>query len=177
MKLETRSSTDREVELEVRPSDSFRGLPEDVLAQTSDEMIEKLNHLLANEFTTFTKTLNYHWNVKGPRFHSLHEFFGSQYEELLKIMDSVAERVRILGFNPTSTLREFKAENSIMETPGRFLNADKMINDLLISHLEIQRQIQEIVMMNRLDKGTEDFLTGVLQQHQSMSWMLKSHLV
>lgn len=149
----------------------------EVGSHTSSEVVEGLNHILANEFTLFTKTLNYHWNVTGPRFHSLHKFFEEQYKELLSIMDEVAERVRILGESPVSTLREMRSDNTIIETPGKFMSADKMINDLLAGHLEIQRQIQNELELNGLDKGTEDFLIGLLKTHQKTSWMLKSHLM
>lgn len=149
----------------------------DVASNTSGEVIEGLNHILANEFTLFTKTLNYHWNVTGPRFHSLHKFFETQYKELLSVMDEVAERIRILGESPVSTLREMRSDNTIIETPGKFMSADKMINDLLAGHLEIQRQIQNELELSGLDKGTEDFLIRLLQTHQKTSWMLKSHLM
>ncbi len=156
---------------------SARNLGRGTGTDASGEVIESLNHILANEFTLFTKTLNYHWNVTGPRFHSLHEFFEEQYKELLTIMDDVAERVRILGESPVSTLREMRSDNTIIETPGKFMSADKMINDLLAGHVEIQRQIQNAVELKEIDVGTEDFLIGLLQTHQKFSWMLKSHLM
>lgn len=154
-----------------------RSVGKGVAGETSNEVIEGLNHILANEFTLFTKTLNYHWNVTGPRFHSLHEFFEEQYKELLGIMDDVAERVRVLGESPVSTLREMRSDNTIIETPGKFMSADKMINDLLAGHVEVQRQIQNAVELKEIDVGTEDFLIGLLQTHQKFSWMLKSHLM
>ena len=144
---------------------------------TSPELIEALNHILANEFTLFTKTLNYHWNVTGPRFHSLHVFFEKQYKDLLQTMDDVAERIRTLGEAPVSTLSEMRSDNTIIETPGRFMSADKMINDLLAGHMEIQRQIQNALEMKDIDLGTDDFLTGLLRDHQKQCWMLKSHLM
>lgn len=149
----------------------------DVESKVSSEVIESLNHILANEFTLFTKTLNYHWNVTGPRFHSLHEFFEKQYKDLLQQMDEVAERVRMLGESPVSTLREMRSDNTIIETPGKFLSADKMINDLLAGHMEVQRQIQNALDLKELDVGTDDFLNGLIREHEKASWMLKSHLM
>lgn len=143
----------------------------------SREVVETLNHILANEFTLFTKTLNYHWNVTGPRFYFLHEFFESQYKELLSIMDETAERVRVLGESPVSTLREMRSDNTIIETPGKFMSADKMINDLLAGHMEIQRQITHALELKGIDKGTEDLLINLLRAHEKASWMLKSHLM
>ncbi|NCN41535.1 DNA starvation/stationary phase protection protein [bacterium] len=144
--------------------------------EMSDETLEVMNHILANQFTLFTKTLNYHWNVTGPRFFSLHQFFENQYRELLELMDGVAERVRMMGESPVSTLREMRSDNTIIETPGKFLSADKMINDLHAGHEEIQRQIQEALRMEGMDPGTEDLLVSALRQHQKIGWALKSHL-
>jgi len=144
--------------------------------EMSDETLDMMNHILANQFTLFTKTLNYHWNVIGPRFFSLHQFFESQYRELLELMDGVAERIRMMGESPVSTLREMRSDNTIIETPGKFLSADKMINDLHSGHEEIQRQIQEALKMEGMDPGTEDLLVSALRQHQKISWALKSHL-
>jgi starvation-inducible DNA-binding protein len=69
------------------------------------DIVECLNAVLANEYSLFTKTLNYHWNITGPRFHSLHTFLEGQYQELLLIMDEVAERVRVLDERPISTIK------------------------------------------------------------------------
>lgn len=143
----------------------------------SHEVVDTLNHILANEFTLFTKTLNYHWNVTGPRFHFLHEFFESQYKELLSVMDETAERIRVLGEAPVSTLREMRSDNTIIETPGKFMSADKMINDLLAGHMEIQRQINNALELKGIDVGTEDLLINLLRAHEKSSWMLKSHLM
>lgn len=158
---------------DARHADPVRDVDTDV----TGDVVEHLNHILANEFTLFTKTLNYHWNVTGPRFHSLHEFFEKQYNDLLLQMDEVAERVRMLGESPVSTLREMRSDNTIIETPGKFMSADKMINDLLAGHQEVQRQIQNALELKELDKGTEDFLIGLLRTHEKFSWMLKSHLM
>jgi starvation-inducible DNA-binding protein len=144
---------------------------------SSTEVVESLNHILANEFTLFTKTLNYHWNVTGPRFHSLHVFFEEQYRALLEMMDSVAERIRALGESPVSTLREMRSDNTIIETPGKFMSADKMINDLLAGHMEIQRQLKNTLDLKDLDPGTDDLLSGLIRDHEKASWMLKSHLM
>ncbi|HAG90889.1 MAG TPA: DNA starvation/stationary phase protection protein [Bdellovibrionales bacterium] len=151
-------------------------LVKDKKSDSNQALVDRLNHILANEFTLFTKTLNYHWNVTGPRFHSLHEFFEAQYRELLELMDTMAERIRILDESPVSTLREMRSDNTIIETPGKFLSADKMINDLLAGHMEIQRQIQDTLDSGNVDSGTDDFLVATLKAHQKNSWMLKSHL-
>ena len=82
-----------------------------------------LNSVLANEFSLFTKTLNYHWNITGPRFSSLHVFLGEQYNELLLMMDEVAERVRVLDERPVSTIKGMYSSMEIkdgeVKTPSK----------------------------------------------------------
>ena len=138
-----------------------------------------LNNLLANEFALFTKTLNYHWNVTGPRFHSLHNFLEEHYRELLDVMDGVAERVRFFGETPLSTVKRMSEEMDLNEVSGKGLSSSEMIDDLFKSHIKIQSFIKEVVAQEEMfknDPGTEDYLVGLLQKHEMMSWMLKSHL-
>ncbi|MAZ47389.1 MAG: DNA starvation/stationary phase protection protein [Halobacteriovoraceae bacterium] len=147
--------------------------------ETAGTTTKALNTLLANEYAVFTKTLNYHWNVTGPRFHSIHNFLETQYRDLLEIMDNIAERVRIIGETPISTVEKMKAAMDIDETNGEALGSNEMLDDLLFSHMKIQTHLKEVITNDKLfenDPGTEDFLVGLLQKHESMSWMLKSHL-
>lgn len=145
----------------------------------SDLLLEKLNSLLADEFAIFTKTLNYHWNVTGPRFYSVHEFLEGQYRSLLETIDEVAERIRKLDSKPIGTLREFFDRSSIVERPGECPGTSQMISDLATGHGKIQKDIRFILKDSKklnLDPGTEDFLTGLLKKHEEMTWMLKSTL-
>ena len=139
-----------------------------------------LNSLLANEFTLFTKTLNYHWNVTGPRFHSLHNFLEEQYHELLEVMDRIAERVRVLDEVPINTVEKMNSCKEIKENNGSSLTSSQMMEDLLQTNLYIQESIKNTVSSNKhlgKDPGTEDFLVGLLQKHEMISWKMKSHLV
>ena len=134
---------------------------------------------MANEYALFTKTLNYHWNVTGPRFHSLHTFLEDQYKQQLEIMDDMAERVRVLGENPIGTVKEMKDFMEMNEKNGKTLSSSEMIYDLFTSNLHIQSSIKDFVSdtdVFKKDPGTEDFLVSILQKHEMMSWMLKSHL-
>ncbi len=143
------------------------------------EITEDLNHILANEYALFTKTLNFHWNVTGSRFHSLHKFLEGEYQSLLKSMDEIAERVRILGETPCSTVREMMDHMDLNEKSGRDLSANEMIRTLLGDHQKVQNLIHETLEKEGLfasDPGTEDFLTELLEKHEKESWMLKSHL-
>lgn len=138
-----------------------------------------LNVLLANEYALFTKALNYHWNITGPRFKSLHNFLEEQYKSLLTTMDDIAERVRIVGEYPISTVERFNEVISLEEKNGKFLSSNEMIKDLLDTNIKIQHFIKETLdekSMFENDYGTEDFLVGLIRQHEKTTWMLKSYL-
>ena len=145
----------------------------------SSPLVKRMNSLLADEYALFTKTLNYHWNVTGPRFYSMHEFLEGQYKELLTMIDNVAERIRKIGSKPMGTLSEFSDRSSIVERPGIYPETSLMISDLLEGHKKVQDEIREMIDQAdkfAVDPGTEDFLTGLLKQHEEMAWMLKSTL-
>ncbi len=116
----------------------------DIESKDVQEIAEFLNSLLANEYALFTKTLNYHWNVTGPRFHSLHTFLEDQYKQQLEIMDDMAERVRVLGENPIGTVKEMKDFMEMNEKNGKTLSSSEMIYDLFTSNLHIQSSIEII---------------------------------
>ncbi len=150
------------------------GINDTHLAATSN----LLNLLLADEFTLYAKTRNYHWNVTGPHFSDLHKFFEGQYEELDEIMDSVAERVRMLGHYAVGTLTDFAKMTRLTE--GQDAGADKkMIQNLLDDHETIIRELRNDV--NEVndkykDAGTADFLTGIMESHEKMAWMLRAYI-
>lgn len=140
---------------------------------------ERLNELLVNEFALFTKTLNFHWNITGGRFLSIHRLLEENYQTLLQVMDDVAERVRILGETPIDTLEKFSRANELKEVSGRELGIDEMLGSLFEDHLKVQDNIKTILNDETLlknDHGTEDFLVSVLRKHEMISWTLKSHL-
>ena len=142
-------------------------------------VVQLLNALLADEYLLFTKTRNYHWNVIGPQFHDLHVFFEKQYEELDEIIDHVAERVRTLGGAALGTLAEFQKHGRLSEEPGVQPAAKDMVTNLLADHEAIVRQLRQDVADcggKYFDAGTSDFLTGLLEQHEKMAWMLRAFL-
>ena len=144
------------------------------------DMVTCLNGVLANEYALFTKTLNYHWNITGPRFHSLHTFLEGQYRELLEVMDEVAERVRILDERPISTIKGMYSHMEIKDGQEKAPNAETMLQNLMEDHVTIQNQLKEIVtdkVRCETDPGTEDMLISLLRKHETMSWMLRSHIV
>lgn len=150
----------------------------EVSEKSNTQVVNYLNNILANEYALFTKTLNFHWNITGPRFHSLHIFLEEQYRALLEIMDETAERIRVLGERPISTIKEMYSQTNLKESTIEPA-AEEMLTLLLRDHLIIQEQIKDAVSEEKIfekDPGSEDFLIGLLQKHEKMSWMLKSHL-
>jgi len=138
-----------------------------------------LNDVLADEYVLYTKTRNYHWNVVGPQFNDLHKFFEAQYSELNDIVDDVAERARALGGRALGTLAEFSQHARLKEQPGTYPDATGMLRDLLGDHEAVIRRLREdleVVMEKHRDAGTNDFLTGLMEQHEKMAWMLRAFL-
>jgi starvation-inducible DNA-binding protein len=143
------------------------------------EIVRILNAVLADEYVLYTKTRNYHWNVVGPQFNDLHKFFEAQYEELNGFVDEVAERARTLGGHALGTLTEFLQQARLHEQPGKYPDARGMIAALLADHETLVRQLRQDVdaTANKYgDVGTSDFLTGLLEKHEKMAWMLRAFM-
>jgi starvation-inducible DNA-binding protein len=144
-----------------------------------DAVVRMLDRLLADEYVLYTKTRNYHWNVVGPQFNDLHKFFESQYEALDGIVDEVAERARTLGGHALGTLAEFVKEARLAEHPGQYPDARRMLENLLADHEAVVRTLRsdlETAASAHQDMGTSDFLTGLMEQHEKMAWMLRAFL-
>lgn len=137
-----------------------------------------LNSLLAHEYVLYTKTLKFHWNVEGKLFHPLHLFFESQYEQMLDIVDDVAERARALGIKAAGTLAEFLEHSTLKEQPGKNPNDLGMIEQLTIDHEIIIKYIRDHVekVLEFGDAGTNNFLAELIEKHEKMAWMLRAHL-
>ena len=136
-----------------------------------------LSKVLADEYLLFTKTRNYHWNVVGPHFHDLHKFFESQYEEVDGKIDEIAERIRSLGGNTISTMAEFIQHTRLKENPDKYSDAKTMVSQLLADHETIIRNLRKDVSVcfdKYHDIGTQDFLTGLIEDHEKMAWMLRA---
>jgi starvation-inducible DNA-binding protein len=143
------------------------------------EVSRILAEFLADEYVLYTKTRNFHWNVIGMQFSELHKFFESQYEALSDVIDEIAERIRALGEPALGSLAEFVKFARLQESPGRTEKGDEMLSQLLHDHQALIRQYRaEIgkVTDKHGDVGTGDFLTGLMEQHEKMAWMVRSHL-
>ena len=142
-------------------------------------VVEILDTLLADEYLLYTKTRNYHWNVEGLQFNDLHKFFEAQYEALDEFIDEVAERARSLGGRALGTLAEFSQRTRLKEEPKKTPDAKQMLANLLADHESVIRELRAD-LQTALDKygdaGTSDFLTGLMEKHEKMAWMLRSYL-
>jgi starvation-inducible DNA-binding protein len=142
------------------------------------QVTNQLAKLLADEYVLYTKTRNAHWNVEGPDFHSMHVFFESQYEELDEIMDSVAERIRSLGHYAPATLKSFLSLTHLTEYSERDNDSMGFMKELLEDHesiIEFIRGNVDAFANTFKDVGTSDFITGLLETHEKMAWMLRAH--
>ncbi len=141
--------------------------------------VEVLSRMLADEYVLYTKLRNYHWNVTGSDFSELHKLFESQYEEVDEIIDDTAERARSLGEHALGTLKEFLQHTGLKEFPGDYPAAKEMIKNLLLDHEAIIRSLREglaVCAEKYQDMGTSDFITGIMEQHEKMAWMLRAYL-
>jgi starvation-inducible DNA-binding protein len=138
-----------------------------------------LNGFLADVFVLYAKTRNAHWNVEGPDFHALHKFFEAQYEELDETMDEIAERIRSLGHYAPATLKSYLELTHLTEMSRAKNDGAGFIKELLADHESIITHMRESinVLANDLgDAGTSDFVTGLMETHEKMAWMLRAHL-
>jgi starvation-inducible DNA-binding protein len=138
-----------------------------------------LNKILADEYVLYTKTRNAHWNVEGPDFHSKHLFFEAQYQELDEIMDSVAERIRSLGHYSPATLKSFLELTHLSEVLHSKNDGVGFITELLSDHESLIIHLRENINTfanDFKDLGTSDYVTGLIETHEKMAWMLRSHL-
>jgi starvation-inducible DNA-binding protein len=150
-----------------------------LLEEQREGVVVILNTLLADEYLLYTKTRNYHWNVVGPQFNDLHKFFEAQYNELNEIVDDVAERGRVLGGHALGTMTEFLKYTRLEEQTGYYPDARDMIADLLADHEALICHLRvdlETCAERYHDAGTNDFLTGLMEQHEKMAWMLRAFL-
>ena len=134
-----------------------------------------LAKVLADTYTLYMKTHNFHWNVKGPMFQTLHLMFEQQYNELWLAADAIAERIRTLGFPAPGTYKQFAALSSINEDDGVPV-ADDMIRRLVEGHETSARTARDAFKLadEVNDQPTCDLLTQRMQIHEKTAWMLRS---
>lgn len=141
--------------------------------------IDLLTVILADEVTLYTKTRKFHWNVCGNSFMELHKLFQSQYSELEVNIDSVAERITKLGGSAIGTHKEFSQYTRLKEHPGKNPSQQEMLKELLLDHESLTKNLRSDIDKSadkNCDAGTADFLTGLLEEHESVAWILRRYL-
>jgi len=141
------------------------------------DIAQGLSHLLADTYTLYLKTHNFHWNVTGPMFQTLHLMFEGQYTELALAVDLIAERIRALGFPAPATYREFAELSSIKEESGK-ISAEHMIQLLVEGQEAVVCTARGVFPTadHAHDEPTADLLTQRMQTHEKNAWMLRSLL-
>jgi starvation-inducible DNA-binding protein len=141
------------------------------------KIAEGLSRMLADTYTLYLKTHNFHWNVTGPMFQTLHLMFETQYTELALAVDLIAERIRSLGYPAPGTYSEYAKLSSIAETPG-VPKAKEMIRLLVEGQEAVVRTARSIfpILEEVNDEPTADLLTQRMQVHEKTAWMLRSLL-
>jgi starvation-inducible DNA-binding protein len=147
------------------------------MSKKSAKVIEALEKLLADSYTLYLKTQNYHWNVTGPSFNSLHTLFQAQYEDLIVANDLIAERIRALGGKAPGSFKQFLKLTNIEEESGNPKAAQMVANlvddqDTIVKTAENALQAAEAAG----DEPTVDLCIRRQEQHQKNHWMLKAHL-
>ena len=148
----------------------------------SEKNLEKISDLLstilADEMTLYIKTRKAHWNVTGESFMELHKLFENQYKSLEESIDEVAERIGKLGGKTIGTMQEYIKRATIKEAPGKYPSSKDMIRELAKDHetviIELRKNIEQCDSFK--DAGTADFLTGLMEQHETIAWILRRYL-
>jgi starvation-inducible DNA-binding protein len=138
---------------------------------------DELSHLLAGTYSLYLKTQNFHWNVTGPNFHSLHLMFEGQYQQLAEALDVIAERIRALRFKVPASFTQFMKLTILKEENGHPTSKD-MIKQLLKDHETIVLQCNNILpkASKAHDEATMDLLIERIRDHEKTAWMLRSCL-
>ena len=142
-----------------------------------EQIARGLSKLLADSYTLYLKTHNYHWNVTGPQFNTLHVMFEGQYTELATAVDEIAERIRALGVRAPGSYSAFAELTKIAEGSGEE-TAEEMIRQLVIGQEAVARTAREVFPLAEAanDEPTADLLTQRMQIHEKNAWMLRSML-
>ncbi len=142
------------------------------------QSVTLLSRILADEMTLYIKTRKFHWNISGESFMELHKLFQAQYTELEETIDLIAERINKLGACTIGSMREFSSLTRLKETPGVYPEQKQMMKELLADHetviIEIRKDIAEMTEKNK-DAATTDFLTGIMEQHETTAWVLRRY--
>ena len=159
----------------VPASASARGVDIGISESDRAAIAKGLNGLLADTFTLYLTTHNFHWNVTGPMFNTLHTMFMTQYTELWNAVDPIAERVRALGHPAVGSFADFSALTSLDDVPAKPPKATEMIRILVTAHEAVARTARALFPLvdEAADEPTADLLTQRLDIHEKTAWMLR----
>lgn len=161
-------------------ADGSPGIDIGIGAADRRKIADGLAHVLADAFTLYLKTHNFHWNITGPMFNALHVMFEGQYTEQWNALDDIAERSRALGFNAPGSYAEFMRLSTIPEEPGLTDAADwrEMVRQLVVGNEALCRTARKALKTadDAGDDPTVDLLTQRLHTHEKYAWMLRSLL-
>ena len=150
-----------------------------ISAKNLDSVVKLLSIGLANSMTLYIKTRKFHWNVSGESFMELHKLFENQYKQLEESIDEIAERIGKLGAKTIGTMQEFSELKSLQESPNKYPTQNEMIKELLKDHEAVIVKLREDIdscTESYKDAGTADFLTGLIQDHETIAWTLRRYL-
>ncbi len=145
--------------------------------KSRSQIAKKLGKVLADSYLLMLKSHNYHWNVRGSMFKSIHEFTEEQYNDLFLAIDEIAERIRSIGFEAPGSFKEYTKLSSLKEADNP-LSQEEMIADLVKSHEAIVASISEALDVSTKsdDEATADMMVGRLRFHEKTAWMWRSFL-
>jgi starvation-inducible DNA-binding protein len=141
------------------------------------DVAQSLSHLLADTYTLYLMTHNFHWNVTGPMFRTLHLMFEEQYMELATAVDLVAERIRTIGYPAPGTYKQFASLSSIKEVEG-IPSAEEMVQQLLTANESVIRTCRKALphAQQANDESTVGLISDRMRVHEKTAWMLRSLL-
>jgi starvation-inducible DNA-binding protein len=147
--------------------------------QNLQKSIEFLSSILADEMTLYIKIRKFHWNVSGNSFMELHKLFENQYKQLEASIDEIAERISKLGGKTIGTMKEFSELTRLTESPNKYPSQKDMILELLEDQetviVQLRKDITACAEENN-DAGSADFMTGLMEDHETMAWILRRYL-
>lgn len=150
-----------------------------ISAKNLKDISNMLSAVLADAVILYMKTRKFHWNVAGESFMELHQLFESQYKELEESIDEIAERIGKLGSPTIGTTKEFSELTQLKESPGKYPASIQMIKELLSDHeaviVQLRKNIDDCEDKFK-DKGTADFLTGLMEKEETIAWKLRRYI-
>ena len=148
-----------------------------ISAEDRQRLAEGLSRVLADSYTLYLKTHNYHWNVEGPNFKAFHDLFEEQYTDLATAVDDIAERIRALGHRAPGSFSEFQELGAVKEDTGS-PDAMTMVRRLADDQETVANTCRQVLQTagDAADVATDDLLSARVRTHEKNAWMLRAHL-